>query len=104
MSQGGWPSSSGGGGAIARFSVRGWFVEVGEGAGEVERDVGKLTTASVWAEKDRREGIDGRSKLHGRFQWRPALQTRFRSSNGRNDWEKWRRSWRVRCVRCLDGE
>ena len=37
-------------------------MEVGEGAGEVEQDVGKLTTASVWAEEDRREGLDGRGR------------------------------------------
>ena len=38
-------------------------MEVGEGAAEVEGDVGELTTASIRGEEDRREGLDVGVKL-----------------------------------------
>ena len=38
-------------------------MEVGEGAGEVEGDVGELTTALIRAEEDRTEGLDVGAEL-----------------------------------------
>jgi len=72
VGRGGWRRSSGGGGAVARFPVREWFVAVGEWAGEVEGDVGELTTTSIRAEEDWRVRIDGDPELRVGLPWRPV--------------------------------
>ena len=50
-------------------SARGWPVGVSEGAGKVEGVTGKLTTALVWAEEDRREGLNIGAELRAEQPW-----------------------------------
>ena len=57
-------------------------MEVGQGAGEVEGDVEKLTTASIRAEEDRREGLDVGAELRAEQQLRRPGDVRFRGGVG----------------------